>query len=141
MGYLYAVLALIAFGILGISFKLSDMLKCDRSHANFFLFFFGGLFILVWVIIAQPAGLTLNSAGFGISLGAAIFASVVLFRRAMTMGRISISWVIINLALVAPVLASITVWHEVPGLKHYLGFALTLAAIILLGIDMGRSGE
>jgi drug/metabolite transporter (DMT)-like permease len=141
MGYFYAVAALVAFAILGISYKLSDMFGCDKSQANFFLFLFGEGFILAWVIIGRPAPMTWHSAGFGVALGIAIFLSIVLFRRAVAIGRISISWTIINLALIAPVLASVTVWHEIPGLKHYLGFALTLAAIILLGIDMGRAGE
>ena len=141
MGYVYAILALVAFAVLGVSYKLSDMLRCDKSQANFFLFLFGGGFMLAWVLIGRPPPITWNSIGFGISLGLAIFMSVVLFRRAMALGRLSISWTIINLALIAPVIASITVWHETPGLRHYLGFGLTLAAIILLGIDMGRSGE
>ena len=141
MGYFYAILALVAFAVLGISYKLSDLMDCDKSQANFFLFLFGGMFMLAWTLVGHPPAITWNSAGFGASLGLAIFLSVVLFRRAMSLGRISVSWTIINLALIAPVLASITVWHEAPGLRHYLGFALTLAAIVLLGIDMGRAGE
>ena len=140
MGYFCAILALVAFAILGISYKLSDVLDCDKSHANFFLFLFGGGFTLAWVFLGHPT-FSGNAVGFGVGLGVAIYLSVVLFRRAMALGRLSVSWTIINLALIAPVLASITVWHEIPGLRHYLGFALTLSAIILLGIDMGRAGE
>ena len=140
MGYLYAILALVAFAILGISYKLSDMLKCDKSQANFWLFLFGGGFMLAWTVIRRPA-LSWHAAGFGLALGIALFLAVVLFRRAMAFGRISVSWTIINLALIAPVIASVTVWHEAPGLRHYLGFGLTLVAIVLLGVDMGRAGE
>ncbi|HET6453703.1 MAG TPA: EamA family transporter [Armatimonadota bacterium] len=141
MGYFYAILALVAFAVLGISYKMSDVLRCDKSQANFFLFLFAEGFMLGWVLIGRPEPITWSSIGFGISLGLAIFLSIVLFRRAIALGRISISWTIINLALIAPVLASVTVWHETPSPRHCLGFALTLAAIVLLGIDMGRAGE
>ena len=140
MGYLYAVLALFAFAVLGVSYKLSDILKCDKAQANLFMFLFGGAFMLAWVVISRPA-LSWHAGAFGLVLGITIFLAVVLFRRATALGRISVSWTIINLGLIAPVAASITVWHETPSLKHYLGFALTLAAIILLGIDMRRAGE
>ena len=141
MGLVYAILAMTAFAVLGVSYKISDKQNCERRQANFFLFFFGGAFILLWSSIAGNFHITCGAVIFGIVMGFGVFFSVIVFRHALSKGRISVSWTIINLALIAPVLASVLIWGEIPHMKHYIGFALTILAIILLGIDSGRAGE
>lgn len=141
LGYIYSIVAAVAFAMLGITYKLSDRLKCDQAQANFFLFTSAAVIVLVWGLLSGIRQLPPEAILLGIVDGVFLWAAVVVFRKAATLGRISTSWTIINLALVMPVLASIVFWHETPSSRHYAGFALTLLAVVLLGIDAGRAGE
>ncbi len=141
MGYIYSIVAAVAFAMLGITYKLSDRRKCDGAQVNFFLLASAAVIVLVFAVTTGIRTLPRNAIALGVVDGILIFFGIYLFRRAVALGRISTSWTIINLGLVIPVLASVFLWHEIPHARHYAGFALTIVAIALLGIDAGRSGE
>ncbi len=141
MGYVYCIIAVTAYAVLGLSYKISDVKKCDQSQVNFFLFLFAGVIVLIWGLAKGITSAPGAAIILGVVDGAIVFVSVLVFRRAAALGRISTSWTILNLSLVIPVIASVALWREIPSARHYAGFALTLIAIILLGIDAGRSGE
>lgn len=141
MGYIYSIVAAVAFAMLGITYKLSDRRKCDQAQANFFLLASAAVIVLIWAVADGIRTLPGNAVTLGLVDGVLIFGSIYVFRKAVALGRISTSWTIINLALVVPVVASVLFWHEIPHTRHYAGFALTIVAITLLGIDAGRSGE
>ncbi len=141
MGYFYSILAAVAFAVLGVTYKLSDRLKCSQAQTNFFLFWSAATIVLVWGVVAGIRSLPIGAVSLGLVDGLLLFAAIVVFRKAVTLGRITTSWTIINLALIIPVIASLAFWGEAPSMRHYTGFAFTLAAIVLLGIDAGRAGE
>lgn len=141
MGYFYAAVSAAALTILGISYKLSDRAGCDQRQVNFFFLSFGAVIAAAWAIVSRSLVWKPAAVCLGGGMGLAVFTAVVTFRGAAHKGRIAVSWTILNLSLVFPVAASILVWHEVPTAKHWIGLALTLGAIVLLGADMARSGE
>lgn len=141
MGYFYSVVAVIAFTILGISYKLTDRLGCDRQQVNFFLFLFALIIVFVWALALGkllPVG---PAIGLGSAMGVLTLVGVTMFRLAVARGRISTSWTVINLALVIPVFASIYLWREIPEPRHWVGVGLTVLAIALIGVDISRAGE
>jgi len=141
MPYLCMILAVIAFAVLGVTYKLSDRLACHKQQVNFFMFLTASVAVLAWGVLTRQLLLSERAVILGLVMGLICCGSVVAFRHAAALGRISTSWTVINLALVLPVLASILVWGEMPSPKHCVGLALTLAAIVLLGIDIGRAQE
>lgn len=141
MGYIYCIIAVTAYAVLGLSYKISDHKKCDQSQVNFFLFLSAAIIVLVWGLVRGTTVTPGAAVMLGVVDGVIVFASVLVFRRAAALGRISTSWTILNLSLVIPVIASVVFWREIPSARHYAGFGLTLIAIILLGIDAGRAGE
>jgi drug/metabolite transporter (DMT)-like permease len=141
VGLVYAVFAAIAFAVLGISYKIADRWECNKPQVNFFFLAFAAMFVSIWALIAGKAAWRVEPLILGAVMGAITFSTVAVFREAVARGRISTSWTIINLGLVMPVLASILIWREIPSPRHYVGLLLTIGAIILLGLDVGRAGE
>ena len=141
MPVFYAILAVAAFAVLGVTYKLSDRLACHKQQVNFFMFLAASLAMLVWGVLTRQLQLSARAVLLGLVMGLICYGTVVAFRHAAALGRISTSWTIINLALVLPVLASVLVWGELPSAKHCVGLVLTLCAIVLLGIDIGRAQE
>lgn len=141
MGVFYAILSIAVFGVLGVSYKLSDKLGCDQRHVNLFMFLSAGIATLIWGVVTHRMGLAWQAVALGCAMGLICFTSVVAFRKAAALGRLSTSWTIINLALIMPVMASIIIWKEHPEAKHWAGLGLTMLAVVLLGIDIGRAGE
>jgi drug/metabolite transporter (DMT)-like permease len=141
MGFIYLFIAMLSFTVLGVSYKLSDRLKCNNRQVNLSLFGFSVISILIW------GGSTGNLAPhkpailLGLVMGVTLLIAVAGVRGAVAKGKISTSWTIMQLSLVIPVLASITYWHEVPSSRRCLGLVLVIVAIVLMGIDMGRRTE
>ena len=141
LGYLYLLTSVLAFSALGVSYKLGDRLNCSKRQVNLFLCLTGGLTILAWGwrtgnLAVVPPAMTIGAAA-----GVVSFFSVVAFRQAVARGRISTSWAALALSLAIPVVASIVFWRERPEPRHCLGLLLTVAAIALIGIDMGRTRQ
>jgi len=141
MGYVCLAIVVTCFSVLGISYKLSDRLDCDKRRTNFYLFLAGAVVLVPWLIVEGALPIRVEAIVFGLVYGAAQFLNVVCFREATARGRISTSWAVIQMALVIPVLGSILIWKEIPSTRHCLGLAAVVAAIVFLGADMGRSAE
>ncbi|MDO8684218.1 MAG: hypothetical protein Q7N50_12125 [Armatimonadota bacterium] len=141
MEYFYLASAIVWLTALGINYKLSDRLGCNKRQVNLFMFLAGAVVTLIWGYITAGLIPIKTVVIIGITLGVITFFSVAAFREAIARGRISTSWTILQLSLVVPVIGSVLIWEEVPHIRHYAGFALTALAIVLLGIDMGRAKE
>jgi drug/metabolite transporter (DMT)-like permease len=138
MGYLYLALAVAGFTLLGLSYKWSDQLCCDKRQVNAFFLSTAALVMVLWTGAAGvPAG-----SGHGIIIaaimGVTVFLNVLTFREAAAKGPISVSFTVVNLSVVVPVISAILFWREIPSVRHSVGLALTLLAIVLFGMDIGR---
>ena len=136
MGYLYLGLAVFASSTLGVMYKISDRLKCDKAQVNFYLFLSAAVIAVIWNLVNGKIQGGVFPVALGATMGLVAFVNIMSFRLAVSKGKISTSWTICNLSLVIPVAASIIFWHEVPTIKHCVGLALVVIAILLLGKDI-----
>ncbi len=135
------IVAILVFAVLGVTYKLSDKFNCDQRYVNLFMFLSAWTVMLAWGLFTGRMDLAWRAVALGATMGSGVYLSVMIFRKACTLGRISTSWTVINLALVVPVAASILIWGEKPDPRHWLGIGLTVVAVLLLGVDIGRAGE
>ena len=138
-GYLYLAIATVAFAVMGCTYKVADQHKCDRPQLNFFYFATSTALGAAWVASAVLPPFSARGGLLGLSYGLVLFLTILAFRETASRGPISISWTLLNLSLVVPVVAGIFIWGEYPSIRHYIGLTLTLAAIILIGYDIKRS--
>ena len=59
----------------------------------------------------------------------------------MRTGVLAVSWTVIWLSIVFPVVASMVFWHESPTLKQGIGLALIPVAFVCFGGNGGKAGE
>lgn len=132
---------MVAFAGFGITYKITEHLNCDKPQTNFFIYFSAAVITLIWVAASGRFVPTPNIIAIGAGSGLISFLVIIIVRKAVSKGRVSMAWTIVNLSLIVPVIVSAFIWKEIPQAKDYAGIALTIIAIALLGVDIGRSGE
>jgi drug/metabolite transporter (DMT)-like permease len=137
-GYSFAVVALLSFACLGILSKLADRRGCAPLATTTVVFAASSLFMSVQVAFVQkstfvpPARVLAIALTFGI---ASVLASW-FFLRAIQFGKITTSWVVINLSAALPTIASTVLYKETLGVRKVAVLLLAGAAILLLWKDM-----
>lgn len=134
--YLFLLLAVCSFGMLGILHKVADHQRCRPEAANLFLFLGAMVLISIYAlsqgefsrIAALPAFAWLIASGCGVLTSIAILN----FQRGIHFGKISTSWLVINLSTILPTILSILIYHEVVSPRRAIGLLLAGAAIGLL---------
>lgn len=139
-GYVFLLLALTAFGTLGIFHKIADHPQCRPKMTALLLFFWGGVFSVIYTAALDTKGLHFPGRVILIGSGTGAIAAVTLFifQTALRYGKISTSWLIINLTSSVPVLVSIFLFNEKLSFAKSFGILLVFAAIVLLWLDKRR---
>jgi len=138
LGYIFALLAMISFGVLGILSKLSDRRGCSPFGTTTVVFGTSTIVMAAYVTFfkgsnfAPPAKIVWVAIVFGIVAVAASW----IFLYGIRFGKITTSWVIINLSAAVPAVASTLVYGEKIGIRRLLVLVLVLVAILLLWRDM-----
>lgn len=138
MGYLFAVLAMLSFGALGLLSKLADSRGCSPIATTFSLFAAAIVFLGVYITAFRQYGFAARSSviGIGILFGAIAMLASWVFLYGLRFGKITTSWVIINLSSLVPAIASTLIYGEaMTGRKLFL-LALAITAILFLWKDM-----
>ena len=135
-GYLYTLLALVAFSVLGVFHKLADTFQCRPSSVNALLYGWSLVFVAISLAVkradwAVPFGVSGLAIPFGISASVAILA----FQAGIRHGDIATSWLAINLSSGVPTIASIVVYHEPVGWKRAIALCLIPVSMALLWKD------
>lgn len=137
LGYLLLLTSLMAFGMLGIFHKVADHPKCRPKMIAVILLFWGGVLTTLYTLQFDSKGLhfppkvlLIGCAG-GLIAGLALFV----FQTGLKFGKISTSWLIINLSMSIPILLSILLFHEKITSAKELGIVLVFAAIVLMWWD------
>ncbi len=136
-GYLYMLLALASFSMLGVFHKLGDVRKCRPSALTALIYLWSLVFVTAMVTgvmratPAAPGRVVSIAIPFGMSAAAAILA----FQAGIRHGNIATSWLAINLSSAIPTVGSILIYHE--QVRPMKAFALLLipVAIVLLWKD------
>jgi len=137
IGYLLLLGALIGFATLGIFHKVADHPACRPSMVALMLFFWAGMFTGLYTLLREPQGLhfpskvlAIGSAG-GLFCGLAIFT----FQSGLKFGKISTSWLVLNLSMSVPILISLFFYNEKLNWIKVVGIVLVLTAIVMMWRD------
>lgn len=134
--YLFLLLAVSSLGMLGVLHKVADHQRARPESANLFLFLGAtilmSLYNLVrgelWSITSLPLLAWIVASGCGLLTSLAILN----FQRGIRYGKISTSWLVVNLSTVVPTILSIVIYHEVVSMRRAFGLLLAGVAIGLL---------
>lgn len=140
--YLYLAGAALSVGMLGVFHKVADHCECRPEAINLFLFLFAGLLMATWsvsragfsqlIFLPQVALLTAATCGLLASL------AILFFQRGIRYGKISTSWLVINLSTILPSVLSIVLYREAVSPRRALALGLSLVALTLLWFDRRR---
>ena len=147
IGYLLLIASLLGFGFLGIFHKVADHPTCRPRIIAVILLFWGGLMTTLWTAFFEPNGLHFPKAVVIIGAIGGIFSSLALFtfQAGLKHGKISTSWLVINLSMSIPILLSIFIFGEKVNWIKGVGIFLVLIAILFLWrdkkADLDKTGE
>jgi drug/metabolite transporter (DMT)-like permease len=146
IGYLFLLGSLIGFGGLGIFHKVADHPDCRPKFIALSLLFWGCILTLLYTLFFEPKGLHFPSKVLLIGAGGGLFSSSALFvfQTGLKYGKISTSWLVLNLSMSLPILISLLFFDEKLNWIKVAGIALVLCAILLLWrdkkTDLDRTG-
>ena len=137
IGYVFLITAIIAFGTLGIFHKVADHPHCRPKMTALLLHFWGGILAITYTISVNSHGLHFPKSVVLIGASAGLIASLTLFvfQTGLKYGKISTSWLIINLTTAVPVLISIFIFNEKLSPAKGLGVLMVFVAIVMLWLD------
>src|SRR6478672_3772426 len=136
-GYAFLIAAIVAFGTLGIFHKVADHPDCRPKMTALLLHFWGGVLSVIYISVADHHGFHFPRAVVLIGSCTGLIAALTLFifQTGLKFGKISTSWLIINLTTAVPILISIVVFHEKLSASKGVGVLLVFAAIVMLWLD------
>jgi len=140
MSYFYLALAVCSLGMLGVLHKVADHRRCGPEAINLFLFFWAAMILSGYCLWRIP-GLTqtpLKAVGVAGVCGALAGFAILYFQRGIRYGRISTSWLVINLSTIVPTILAILVYHEVVSFRRAVSLLLALLSLLLLWLDRRR---
>ncbi len=136
-GHLFLIGSLLGFGLLGIFHKVADHPSCRPRVIALILLFWAGVLTALYTAFNDPRGLhfppqvlTIGALG-GVCSSLALFT----FQTGLKHGKISTSWLIINLSMSLPIVLSIFVFGEKLNAFKVGGIFLVLSAIVLMWKD------
>ena len=145
-GYALLLLGLVAFGTLGILHKVADHPGCRPRMIALILYFWAALLTTFYTAAFNAKGLECphKVLWIGGCAGAIAGFNLFIFQTALRHGKISTSWLIINLAISVPILLSVFLFGEKASPGKATGIFLVLAAIIMMWwdkkMDLQRAG-
>jgi drug/metabolite transporter (DMT)-like permease len=141
MPQLYLLLGVVSFGILGVLHKVSDHRGCRPEGVNLILFFGAAVSMLgisLWRTGTNVMHVPAIAWATAITCGFLASVAILTFQHGIRFGRISTSWLLINLSLAVPTALSILIYHESVSLRRGLGLLLAVTALVILWLERVR---
>ncbi len=137
LGYVLLLLGLLAFGGLGIFHKVADHPKCRPKMIALILLFWGGVLTTAYTSFFNAKGLHFppRVVLIGCCGGTLSSLALFLFQTGLRYGKISTSWLLLNLATSVPILLSIFLFGERLNYGKAAGILLVLGAILMMWWD------
>lgn len=137
MGYLYMIMSLTCFGFIGICAKMADIRGCKPVAVYTLAYGWSLLFGAVFVVLFRGAHFLVPPVVCAIALpfGVASVIGGMVFLAGIRYGKISTSWLIINLSAAIPAIGSVVLYHEQVNARKIAVVALAVVAVILLWKD------
>ena len=136
LGYGYMILSLTCFGLIGIFAKYADMQGCKPSAVYSLAYAWSLCFGIVFILVTGGA-FHIPSVVYKVALpfGAASAIGGIVFMAGIRYGKISTSWLIINLSAAIPAALSVAIYHEPMSAKKVGVLVLAIASVLLLWKD------
>jgi len=136
-GYAYMFLALAGFSLIGIFSKVADMKNCRPAAIYAFVYLWSLVLVAGFVVFFKGVSFEVPKALYRIALPFGMSAAIagIAFQAGLRYGKISTSWLIINLSAAIPTIGSIAFYHEQINNKKILAFCLVTVSMLLLWID------
>ena len=145
MPHAFLIVAVCALGGLGVLHKLADFRSCRPAAINLFLFL--GAAAAMWAVAllqygaGAMNGIPLLVAAVGAGCGLLASVAILNFQHGVRYGKISTSWLIINLSAALPTVLSIAIYREHVSARRGLGLLLAVAALLILWLERRREEQ
>lgn len=136
LGYVYMILSLTCFALIGIVAKYADVQGCKPSAVYTLAYTWALLFSFLFVVFSG-AHFYVPTVVYAVALpfGAASAIGGIVFMAGIRYGKISTSWLIINLSAAIPAVGSIVIYHEKMNSKKIAVLLLAVVSVLLLWKD------
>jgi hypothetical protein len=118
-GTIYLIVALFSLAGLGITHKVADFQKCRPAAINVMLFFWASVFFWGYALykhLGEGVGFfppfTAAAVIWAAVCGALASVAILTFQIGIRSGRISTSWLVINLSAALPAVLALIVFRE-----------------------------
>ena len=137
IGYFYMILSLLCFGMIGIIAKFADARECRPSAVYTLAYGWSVLFGAVFVLLFRGADFRVPAVVYAIALPFGVASAIggIVFMAGIRYGKISTSWLVINLSAAVPAIASVLIYHERVNPRKIVMVALGIVSVILLWKD------
>jgi drug/metabolite transporter (DMT)-like permease len=133
MGLLFCFLGAISFGLLGSALKAAERRKANAAGLVISAYAWPALIMLVRTLLL-PAGGHLPAKVYVIAVIFGICAAVasLAFQVSISIGKVTVGWLMMNLSAGIPVVVSIWMYHEKLTILKVVAFGLVLVSILFL---------
>jgi drug/metabolite transporter (DMT)-like permease len=131
------ILSLLCFGMIGIFAKFADARECRPSAVYTLAYGWSVLFGAVSVILFRGADFHVPTVVYAIALPFGVASAIggIVFMTGIRFGKISTSWLVINLSAAVPTVASVLVYHEHVSPRKIAMVGLAIVSVVLLWKD------
>lgn len=136
-GYLYMLLSLTSFGMIGIFAKLADTRGCRASAVYTLAYAWSMLFSALFVVLFRGGSFGVPGTVYAIALPFGVASAIggIVFMSGIRYGKISTSWLIINLSAAIPAIGSALFYREPVNPRKIVVLLLAVASMLLLWKD------
>jgi EamA domain-containing membrane protein RarD len=137
----FAFGAMTAFAILGLLHKQADRSHCRPRQINLLLFGWSAVFAAFSLLVRGHSLAAVPPKVWAIAIPSGISAAtaILLFQIGVRYGKISASWLIVNLSSGIPILISILVYREKVGMKQAIALVAMFLSLVLLWLERRRA--
>ena len=133
MGMLFCFLGAISFGLLGSALKAAERRKANAAGLVISAYAWPALIMLVRTLLLKsgdhvPTSVYVIAVVFGICTAVASLA----FQVSISIGKVTVGWLMMNLSAGVPVVVSIWMYHEKLTTLKVVAFGLVLVSIFFL---------
>jgi drug/metabolite transporter (DMT)-like permease len=131
------ILSLSCFGSIGILVKFATVRRCRPSAVYALAYAWAVLFSIGFVIWFRGGTFHVPPAVYAIAVPFGVMNAIggIVFMTGVRFGKISTSWLIINLSAAIPAAGSVVLYHEPVNARKLMVVGLAAVAVLLLWKD------
>lgn len=131
------LLSLTCFGAIGLLVKFANLRQCRPGAVYSWAYAWCVAFSVGFVMAFRGGQFHVPTAVYAIAVPFGVMNAVggIVFMAGVRFGKISTSWLIINLSAAIPAIGSVVLYHEPVNAKKLAVLALAAVAVLLLWKD------